>query len=212
MTTIKDYMLEVGRRAKAAARQLGRADTGAKNAALHAMADALQEQTQALISANAKDLQAGKENGLDAAMLDRLTLNESRIALMAEGLRQIAALADPVGEITGLKYQPSGIQVGHMRMPLGVIGIIYESRPNVTADSAALCLKSGNAVILRGGSEAIHSNKAIAVCIQAGLSRAGLPADVVQVVETTDRAAVGELIRMREYVDEIGRASCRERV
>ena len=203
MTTIKDYMLEVGRRAKAAARQLGRADTGAKNAALHAMADALQEQTQALISANAKDLQAGKENGLDAAMLDRLTLNESRIALMAEGLRQIAALADPVGEITGLKYQPSGIQVGHMRMPLGVIGIIYESRPNVTADSAALCLKSGNAVILRGGSEAIHSNKAIAVCIQAGLSRAGLPADVVQVVETTDRAAVGELIRMREYVDVI---------
>ncbi len=203
MATIKDYMLEVGTRARVAARQLGRADTGSKNAALHAMADALQEQAPALISANARDLQAGKDGGLDAAMLDRLTLNESRIALMAEGLRQIAALADPVGEITGLKYQPSGIQVGHMRMPLGVIGIIYESRPNVTADSAALCLKSGNAAILRGGSEAIHSNKAIAACIQLGLSRAGLPADAVQVVETTDRAAVGELIRLRGYVDVI---------
>lgn len=203
MATIKDYMLEIGTRAKAAARQLGRVDTGSKNAALHAMADALQEQAPALISANAMDLQAGKDGGLDAAMLDRLTLNESRIALMAEGLRQIAALADPVGEITGLKYQPSGIQVGHMRVPLGVIGIIYESRPNVTADSAALCLKSGNAAILRGGSEAIHSNKAIAACIQLGLSRAGLPADAVQVVETTDRAAVGELIRLRGYVDVI---------
>ncbi len=203
MADIKEYMQGVGRRAKAAARALGRADTGAKNAALQAMADALQESAASLVAANAKDLQAGKENGLDAAMLDRLTLNEQRIALMAEGLRQIAALADPVGEITGLKYQPSGIQVGHMRVPLGVIGIIYESRPNVTADSAGLCLKSGNAAILRGGSEAIYSNKAIAACIQAGLSRAGLPADAVQVIDTTDRAAVGELIRMKEYVDVI---------
>ncbi|MBI2780092.1 MAG: glutamate-5-semialdehyde dehydrogenase [Gammaproteobacteria bacterium] len=203
MADIKEYMQGVGQRAKAAARALGRAETGAKNAALQAIADALQESAASLITANAKDLQAGKESGLDAAMLDRLTLNEPRIALMAEGLRQIAALADPVGEITGLKYQPSGIQVGHMRVPLGVIGIIYESRPNVTADSAGLCLKSGNAAILRGGSEAIHSNNAIAVCIQAGLSRAGLPADAVQVIDTTDRAAVGELIRMKEYVDVI---------
>ncbi len=203
MTDIKEYMQGVGRRAKAAARALGRADTGAKNAALQAMADALQESAASLVAANAKDLQAGKESGLDAAMLDRLTLNEQRITLMAEGLRQIAALADPVGEINGLKYQPSGIQVGHMRVPLGVIGIIYESRPNVTADSAGLCLKSGNAAILRGGSEAIHSNKAIATCIQVGLSRAGLPADAVQVIDTTDRAAVGELIRMKEYVDVI---------
>jgi glutamate-5-semialdehyde dehydrogenase len=200
---IKQMMRQIGARARAAARLMSRAETGAKNAALHATADALQEQAQTLIIANAKDLQAGKENGLDAAMLDRLMLNEPRIALMAEGLRQIAALADPVGEITGLKYQPSGIQVGHMRVPLGVIGIIYESRPNVTADSAGLCLKSGNAAILRGGSEAIHSNRAIAACIQAGLSHAGLPADAVQVVETTDRAAVGELIRMKEYVDVI---------
>ncbi|MEQ6343015.1 MAG: glutamate-5-semialdehyde dehydrogenase [Gammaproteobacteria bacterium] len=203
MTDIKEYMHGVGLRAKAAARALGRAETGAKNAALQAMADALQESATTLIAANAKDLQTGKESGLDAAMLDRLTLNEPRIALMAEGLRQIAALADPVGEITGLKYQPSGIQVGHMRVPLGVIGIIYESRPNVTADSAGLCLKSGNAAILRGGSEAIHSNKAIATCIQIGLSRAGLPADAVQVIDTIDRAAVGELIRMKEYVDVI---------
>ncbi len=203
MTDIKEYMQGVGQRAKAAARALGRTETGAKNDALQAIADALQENAAYLIAANAKDLQAGKESGLDAAMLDRLTLNEPRIALMAEGLRQIAALADPVGEINGLKYQPSGIQVGHMRVPLGVIGIIYESRPNVTADSAGLCLKSGNAAILRGGSEATHSNNAIAVCIQTGLSRAGLPADAVQVIDTTDRAAVGELIRMKEYVDVI---------
>ncbi|MDX1252160.1 MAG: glutamate-5-semialdehyde dehydrogenase [Gammaproteobacteria bacterium] len=200
---INDYMQDIGRRAKAAARLLSRAETGAKNTALLAMAQALEENTNALIAANEKDLQAGRNNGLDAAMLDRLTLNESRIALMAEGLRQIAALADPVGEITDLKYQPSGIQVGKMRVPLGVIGIIYESRPNVTADSAGLCLKSGNAAILRGGSEAIHSNKAIAACIQTGLTRAGLSADGVQVIETTDRAAVGELIRMKEYVDVI---------
>ncbi|MFZ5594743.1 MAG: glutamate-5-semialdehyde dehydrogenase [Pseudomonadota bacterium] len=200
---IKAYMLDTGRRAKAAARLLSRAETGTKNTALLAMAQALEEDTATLIAANEKDLHASRNNGLDAAMLDRLTLNESRIALMAEGLRQIAALADPAGEITDLKYQPSGIQVGKMRVPLGVIGIIYESRPNVTADSAGLCLKSGNAVVLRGGSEAIHSNKAIAACIQAGLTRAGLSADCVQVIETTDRAAVGELIRMKEYVDVI---------
>lgn len=200
---INDYMQDIGRRAKAAARLLSRAETSAKNTALLAMAQALEESTAVLIGANEKDLQSGRDNGLDAAMLDRLTLNESRIAMMAEGLRQIAALADPVGEITDLKYQPSGIQVGKMRVPLGVIGIIYESRPNVTADSAGLCLKSGNAAILRGGSEAIHSNKAIAACIQTGLTRAGLSADGVQVIETTDRAAVGELIRMKEYVDVI---------
>jgi glutamate-5-semialdehyde dehydrogenase len=167
------------------------------------MAAEIERQTDALTAANRKDLEAGKAQGLDSAMLDRLELNAARIKSMAEGLRQIALLPDPVGEITDLNYRPSGIQVGRMRVPLGVIGIIYESRPNVTADAAGLCLKSGNASILRGGSEAIHSNRAIAACIQTGLKQAGLPEDAVQVVETTDRAAVGELIRMKEYVDVI---------
>jgi glutamate-5-semialdehyde dehydrogenase len=202
-TDIKRYMQQVGQRARAAARFISRAETAAKDAALLAMAVEIERQSDALIAANKKDLDTAKTQGLDSAMLDRLELNAARIKAMAEGLRQIALLPDPVGEITDLTYRPSGIQVGRMRVPLGVIGIIYESRPNVTADAAGLCLKSGNAAILRGGSEAIHSNQAIAACIQAGLQQAGLPEDVVQVVETTDRAAVGELIRMKEYVDVI---------
>ena len=202
-TDIKRYMRDVGQRARAAARDMARAETAAKDAALLAMAAEIEKQTEALIAANRKDLDAGRNAGLDSAMLDRIELNRSRIQAMADGLRQIAALADPVGEITDLNYRPSGIQVGRMRVPLGVIGIIYESRPNVTADAAGLCLKSGNTAILRGGSEAIHSNQAVAACIQAGLRQAGLPADAVQVVETTDRAAVGELITMKEYVDVI---------
>lgn len=200
---IKQYMQQVGQQARAASREMARAGTSAKNAALLAIADYLEASTSALTEANSKDLKAGKESGLDAALLDRLELNPERIAGMAEGLRQIATLADPVGEIADMSYRPSGIQVGKMRVPLGVIGIIYESRPNVTADAAALCLKSGNAAILRGGSEAAYSNQAITVCIQRGLEKAGLPATAVQVIETTDRAAVGELITMSEYVDVI---------
>ena len=200
---IKTYMKELGQRARAAARQLARAQTNQKNDALHAIADTIEARTAELIKANQQDLEAGKARGLDAALLDRLELNEERINAMAEGLRQIAALPDPVGEISDMNYRPSGIQVGKMRVPLGVIGIIYESRPNVTADAAALCLKSGNAAILRGGSEALHSNQAIAECIGVGLEKAGLHEDMVQVIETTDRAAVGELITMQEYVDVI---------
>jgi len=200
---IAQYMNEVGVRARSASRAMARAATRAKNAALLAMAEAIERDQARLIAENAKDLEAGRAAGLDAALLDRLELNPARIEGMAEGLRQVAALADPVGEISELNYRPSGIQVGKMRVPLGVIGIIYESRPNVTADAAALCLKSGNAAILRGGSEALHSNQAIAACIREGLERAGLPADAVQVIETTDRAAVGALITMPEYVDVI---------
>lgn len=200
---IKAMMQAVGQRARAAARVLARAETAIKDAALLAMSAEIERSSGALTAANKKDLDAGKASGLDAAMLDRLELNPSRIKAMAEGLRQIAQLPDPVGEITDLKFRPSGIQVGRMRVPLGVIGIIYESRPNVTADAAGLCLKSGNATILRGGSEAIHSNMAIAACIQDGLKQAGLPADAVQAIATTDRAAVGELITMKEYVDVI---------
>jgi glutamate-5-semialdehyde dehydrogenase len=200
---VKAYMAEVGQQARAAAREVARADTGKKNKALLAMAEAIEASRGSLLEANAKDLGAARENNLDSAMLDRLELKESTIDGMIEGLRQVAALADPVGEITDLKYRPSGIQVGKMRVPLGVVGIIYESRPNVTVEAASLCLKSGNATILRGGSEAIHSNQAIAECIRQGLSEAGLPAEAVQVVSTTDRAAVGELITMPEYVDVI---------
>jgi glutamate-5-semialdehyde dehydrogenase len=200
---IKQYMLEIGQRARAAARAMARAETAAKNAALLATAAALGERREALLAANRKDLDAGRVDGLDAALLDRLELNDARIEAMAEGLRQIAQLSDPVGEISELKYRPSGIQVGRMRVPLGVVGIIYESRPNVTADAAGLCLKSGNAAILRGGSEAIHSNRAISACIQAGLERAGLPREAVQVIDTTERAAVGELLRMKQHVDVI---------
>ena len=200
---VRQYMQDVGVRARRAAVLMSRAETAAKDAALLAMAAGVEQARERLIEENKKDLDAGRRDGLDDASLDRLTLTAERIAGMAEGLRQIAALPDPVGEITDLKYRPSGIQVGRMRVPLGVIGIIYESRPNVTADAAGLCLKSGNASILRGGSEAIHSNKAIAACIQAGLKAAGLPEDAVQVVETTDRAAVGELITLKPYVDVI---------
>jgi glutamate-5-semialdehyde dehydrogenase len=182
---------------------MSRAETGAKNAALLATAAAIEARADTLREANDRDLAAGRDSGLDAALLDRLELTPQRIADMAEGLRQVAALPDPVGSIERLDYRPSGIQVGRMRVPLGVIGIIYESRPNVTADAAALCLKSGNACILRGGSEAFHSNTAIAACIHTGLAEAGLPADAVQVLETTDRAAVGALITMPEYVDVI---------
>ena len=200
---IKAYMADVGQRARAAARDIGRADTGAKNAALIAIADRIDDQAEALKQANARDLEAGKANGLDDALLDRLELTDDRIAAMSEGLRQIAALQDPIGEITDLAYRPSGIQVGRMRVPLGVIGIIYESRPNVTADAAGLCLKAGNAAILRGGSEAIHSNQAVAACIRDGLNQAGLSTDVVQVIETTDRAAVGEMLKMKGSIDVI---------
>ena len=197
------YLQAMGRRARAAARVIGRAETRQKNAALLAIAAAIEAARERLESENGKDLAAGRRQGLDDALLDRLELNAARIAAMAQGLREIAALPDPVGGISDMNYRPSGIQVGRMRVPLGVIGIIYESRPNVTADAAGLCLKSGNAAILRGGSEAIHSNQAIAACIHAGLDSAGLPADVVQVIGTTDRAAVGELVRLEKYVDVI---------
>lgn len=200
---IKHYMTGLGEKARNASRAMARADTGAKNAALLHIADAIMSAQTVLIAENTRDLDQGKQDGLDAALLDRLELNAERIAGMAEGLRQIAALPDPVGEISDLNYRPSGIQVGKMRVPLGVIGIIYESRPNVTADAAALCLKSGNAAILRGGSEARHSNQAIATVIHAGLEKAGLPQDAVQVIATTDRAAVGELITMPQFVDVI---------
>ena len=200
---IQAYMLELGRNARRAARALAAAGTSPKNLALLRTADALLAQADALREANERDLAEGRARGLDDAFLDRLALTEPRIQAMAQGLREVAALPDPVGEITGMAYRPTGIQVGRMRVPLGVIGIIYESRPNVTADAAALCLKAGNASILRGGSESLHSNRAIAQCIQEGLAAAELPRAAVQVVETADRAAVGELIRMREYVDVI---------
>ena len=200
---IKDYMQGLGLQARAAGRVLSRADTSKKNQALLAIADALNNKQTLLIAENQKDLAVGKLNGLDAASLDRLALTPTSIQSMIAGLQQIAALPDPVGEISNLSYQPSGIQVGQMRVPLGVIGIIYESRPNVTVDAAALCLKSGNACILRGGSESLHSNQAIAACITDGLAAAGLPITAVQVVTTTDRAAVGELITLQQYVDVI---------
>ena len=200
---IKAYMQDLGLKARIAGREISRTDSSKKNSALLACAKALEAKQDYLISENQKDLEQGKLNGLDAASLDRLALTPKGIAAMIEGLKQVAALPDPVGEISGLSYRPSGIQVGQMRVPLGVIGIIYESRPNVTVDAAALCLKSGNACILRGGSEAIHSNQAIAACIADGLTAAGLPTDAVQIVATADRAAVGELITLQQYVDVI---------
>lgn len=200
---IKDYMQTLGQNARLASRAIAKADTGLKNKALLATAEALNAARPALAEANAKDLAQGEANGLDSALLDRLALTPKVIDTMIEGLRQVAALPDPVGEITDMSFRPSGIQLGKMRVPLGVIGIIYESRPNVTVEAASLCLKSGNAVILRGGSEATHSNQAIAACLAEGLEQAGLPAATVQVVETTDRAAVGELITMPDYVDVI---------
>jgi len=196
-------MQELGKNARAASRVMAAADTAVKNAALLAAMDAIDSTRDKLASANARDLEAGTKKGLDPAMLDRLELTPPRIENMLEGLRQVAALSDPIGEIGEMRYMPSGIQVGRMRVPLGVIGIIYESRPNVTAEAASLCLKSGNATILRGGSEAFYSNQAIADCIRQGLETAGLPAAAVQVVGTTDRSAVGELITMPEYVDVI---------
>ena len=203
MQNVKEYMQTVGQTARAAARLMAQADTATKNRALAEIAAALQNQSVQLLAANAKDVVAARANGLDDASLDRLTLTEKAVHEMAEGLLQIAQLPDLIGAISELSYRPSGIQVGKMRVPLGVIGIIYESRPNVTADAAGLCLKSGNAAILRGGSEAIHSNQAIAACVHAGLRVAGLPETAVQVIATTDRAAVGELITMKEYVDVI---------
>ncbi|MBC7199834.1 MAG: glutamate-5-semialdehyde dehydrogenase [Pseudomonas balearica] len=201
--SVLDYMTRLGRSAREASRVLARASTAQKNRALQAAARALDAARDELVAANEQDLAQGRANGLDAAMLDRLALTPKVIDSMIEGLRQVAALPDPIGAIRDMRYMPSGIQVGKMRVPLGVVGIIYESRPNVTIDAASLCLKSGNATILRGGSEAIHSNRAIARCIAQGLLEAELPAASVQVVETTDRAAVGALIAMPEYVDVI---------
>ncbi len=198
---VKQYMADVGRKARQASRAMAAAETGVKNQALLATAEAIESSRAALIAANKQDMDNGVANGLEPALLDRLELTDARIDTMIEGLHQVAGLTDPVGEITDLSYRPSGIQVGSMRVPLGVIGIIYESRPNVTVEAASLCLKSGNATILRGGSEAIHSNQAIAACIEQGLKAVSLPAEAVQVIETTDRAAVGELITMPEFVD-----------
>ena len=200
---IKTYMRHIGQSARAAARDIARADTLTKNRALDVIANILLDKRSALLSANATDMERARAQQLDSALLDRLALSEKSIDAMAEGLRQIAALPDPVGEISDLKFRPSGIQVGKMRVPLGVIGIIYEARPNVTADAAGLCLKSGNAAILRGGSEAMESNQVIASCVQEGIKEAGLPAECIQVINTTDRAAVGELITMRDFVDVI---------
>ena len=200
---IDEYMTGIGRRARQASRAMARASSAAKNDALEAIACAIEREVPALKAANAGDVARARDKGLDAAFVDRLTLSDKAIATMIEGLRQVAALPDPIGEIDGLKYRPSGIQVGRMRVPLGVVGIIYESRPNVTIDAAALCLKSGNATILRGGSEALASNSALAVLIGEGLAAAGLPRDAVQVVETADRAAVGKLVTMTEFVDVI---------
>jgi len=200
---IKETMQAIGRRARAASRRLATASTAEKNTALQAIADAIRREKAALLAANAADVAAARAAGLEPAMLDRLTLTEKGVDNMAEGVEQVAKLPDPIGEMGEFKFRPSGIQVGKMRVPLGVIGIIYEARPNVTADAAALCLKSGNAAILRGGSEAIRCNQAIAALVKEGLEVAGLPGDCVQVIETTDRAAVGELITMREFVDVI---------
>ena len=200
---IKNYMNDVGQRARKASRAMAKADTAAKNHALSLIAAAIRREAPALRAANLKDLDAARASGLAAAMLDRLTLSDKAIATMAEGLEQIVSLPDPIGEIGNMKYRPTGIQVGQMRVPLGVIGIIYEARPNVTVDAAGLCIKSGNATILRGGSEAIHCNQALAKIVKEGLAGAGLPEDAVQIIETTDRAAVGELITMPQYVDVI---------
>lgn len=200
---IKKYMQTVGVAARAASRLMAAADTNTKNQALIHIAAAILREKTVLLAANKQDCDTAKSNGLDDAMLDRLTLTEKSITSMAEGLQQIAALADPIGEMSNFKYRPSGIQIGQMRVPLGVIGIIYEARPNVTIDAAGLCIKSGNACILRGGSEAIHCNQALAKLVHEGLAKVGLPKNAVQVVETTDRQAVGELITMKDYVDVI---------
>ena len=200
---ITEAMHQIGTRARAASRVMASADTASKNSALAAIAHALRRDAAAVKTANAEDLAAARAAGLDPALLDRLALSDAGIETMAEGLEQIAKLADPIGEISELRFRPSGIQVGRMRVPLGVIGIIYESRPNVTVDAAGLCIKSGNAAILRGGSEAIHCNRVLAKLVQEGLLAAGLPSDGVQVIDTTDRAAVGALVTMPQYVDVI---------
>jgi len=200
---LKAYVLQIGRRARIAAREVARADTETKNRALLLAAKALRRDAKKLIAANTADLITARAGGKDAAFIDRLTLTDNVIEQMAEGLEQVAKLPDPIGEISDLHQQPSGIKVGRMRVPLGVIGIIYESRPNVTADAAALCLKSGNACILRGGSESVRSNLAIAACVHEGLKAAGLPEAAVQVIGTADRAAVGLLLAMGEFVDVI---------
>ena len=202
-TDIKAYMKSIGANASHASRILARASTTTKNDALTKIAFALEENKANLLIANSQDMNNARTHGLDAAMLDRLALSESRINAMIEGLNQVAALPDPIGHVTDLQSRPSGIELGKMRVPLGVIGIIYESRPNVTIDAASLCLKSGNATILRGGSEAILSNQALASCINQGLLSAGLPSTAVQVIQTTDRDAVGELITMTDHVDVI---------
>jgi glutamate-5-semialdehyde dehydrogenase len=203
ISDVSTYMLQLGARARAAARRMAGATTAQKNAALEAIATELEKNAPLILAANSKDLASAKADGLSAAMLDRLTLTPKSVAAMAEGVRQVAKLTDPVGELSGMSERPSGIRVGKMRAPIGVIGIIYESRPNVTVDAAVLCLKSGNATILRGGSEAAHSNAAIAACIDSGLAYAQLPREVVQIVATTDRAAVGQLITMDQFVDVI---------
>lgn len=200
---IQNYMKQLGEQARAASRLMAKADTNTKNQALRNIAALIRQHEKALLAANQQDLDAAKANGMEAAMLDRLALSEKSVATMAEGLEQIASLPDPIGEMSNFKYRPSGIQIGQMRVPLGVIGIIYEARPNVTVDAAGLCIKSGNACILRGGSEAIHCNQALAKLVHQGLQQAGLPQAAVLVVETTDRAAVGELITMKQYVDVI---------
>jgi glutamate-5-semialdehyde dehydrogenase len=200
---VAEYMQDLGRRARAASRAVARAGAESKSRALLAMAEALDADREWIVAENARDLEAASASGLDAAMVDRLRLDGPMVDRMIEGLRQVERLPDPVGEITDLAFRPSGIQVGRMRVPLGVIGIVYESRPNVTVDAASLCLKSGNATILRGGSEAIHSNRAVAASIRRALVESGLPEDVVQLVDTTDRDAVGHLITMPEYVDVI---------
>ena len=200
---ISEYMRTVGQQARSASAEVCRASTRLKNDALLAIGDAILSGRSELMLANEKDLEAGRNNGLSAPLLDRLTFTDARFESMVEGLRQVAGLADPVGEISDMSYQPNGLQIGRMRTPLGVIGIIYESRPNVTIDAASLCLKSGNAVILRGGSEAIHSNLGLATCLEAGLDKVGLPVAAVQMVRDTDRARVGELVTMNEFVDVI---------
>ena len=200
---ISEYMRTVGQQARSASAEVCRASTRLKNDALLAIGDAILSGRSELMLANEKDLEAGQNHGLSAPLLDRLTFTDARFESMVEGLRQVAGLADPVGEISDMSYQPNGLQIGRMRTPLGVIGIIYESRPNVTIDAASLCLKSGNAVILRGGSEAIHSNLGLAACLEAGLDKVGLPVAAVQMVRDTDRARVGELVTMNEFVDVI---------
>ena len=200
---IKTYMQMVGREARTASHTMAKVDSSSKNKALTEIAASIKKNEKNLLAANKEDLEAAKAQGLDSALIDRLTLTSKGVTNMVEGLLQIASLADPVGEISDLNYRPSGIQVGKMRVPLGVIGIIYEARPNVTADAAGLCIKAGNAAILRGGSEAYNCNQAIAACVKEGLRVSGLPETVIQVINTIDRDAVGELITMKEFVDVI---------